>query len=125
MTLHVGEQLETITLAQSPAVTDAGLACLAATPRLRSLTLRQLPGVTGASFPALAAGCAALQTLDMQVGDAVAGCRAACDACVWARGSASARHPCCHQSSRIGCSILQPSRVLRTAHAHAALFTGH
>ncbi len=69
MTLHVGEQLETVTLAQSPAVTDAGLACLAAAPRLRSLTLRQLSGVTGASFPALAAGCAALQTLDMQVGD--------------------------------------------------------
>jgi len=69
MTLHVGEHLETVTLAQSPAVTDAGLACLA-TPQLRSLTLRQLSGVTGASFPALAAGCAGLQTLDMQVGDA-------------------------------------------------------
>ena len=70
MSAFVGNQLETVTLAQSPAVTDAGLACLAAAPQLRSLTLRQLAGVTGASFPELAAGCAALETLDMQVAHA-------------------------------------------------------
>ena len=67
MVRRAGHLLENITLAQSPAVTDDGLLCLAAAPRLRSLTLRQLPGVTGATFPALAAGCAALETLDMQV----------------------------------------------------------
>ena len=68
---RVGHLLETVSLAQSPAVTDDGLLCLAAAPRLRSLTLRQLPRVTGASFPALAAGCSALETLDMQVSRAL------------------------------------------------------
>ncbi len=67
MVRRAGHLLEAVNLAQSPAVTDDGLLCLAAAPQLRSLTLWQLPGVTGASFPALAAGCAALETLDMQV----------------------------------------------------------